>query len=112
MARHEIMDTSGGRKWNSDDEWALRDMIDEGLALSSIAQRLRRTPAAVKTFLQKKNMRLLRSGNVKSAAEVAQLFGVWRRSIPYWIDRGWLESRNVGTQNHPLWRISNEAIHA
>jgi len=45
-----------------------------------------------------------------SIAEVAQCYGVSRRTVLRWITLGSLEATNVGTADKALWRVPLEAL--
>ena len=96
---------NAGRPWTPRDVDALHRLIDEGHGYTQIAQRLRRTRAAVKKKAQQHRCQLTESRTVLTTQAVADLLGIRRDTVRLWIGRYGLSARNATTPSHPYWRI-------
>jgi len=91
------------RAWTEDERLTVAAMLQDGHSLTTIARKVNRTIRAIYTYMERRadaNIKALRAADgatVRSARQVALLFGVTDMMVLGWIERGWIKARRNGT---------------
>lgn len=101
--------------WSKDEDALLLDLITEGVPLSRIAKRMRRTFCAVVCRCRKIGgvpwLRRPKDGHqVRTIDEVAALFGVGSDQVGRWIAATWLTGRRNSKRRGSHWLITDSAL--
>lgn len=98
------------RHWTPEELDQLHTMIDRGDSYARIARRLGRTYHAVLMRCKTDGISLKHHPDLRSATQVAALFGVTVNMLCNWIARGWLPARRDGAGPRHAWRIGTMDI--
>lgn len=94
-----------GRPWTPYDVGMLHYFVDEGYSYMRIARKLKRSRSSVAARLKRHRLGHKQHDDLRSASQVAAVFGVTVNMLCGWIARGWLPARNAGNRKKPFWRI-------
>lgn len=88
--------THYGRYWTQQEDWELRNLIDQNLSIDIIAKRLHRTVQAVQKRLNNHDIqRIHRNNSIYTVAQVGRILQVGIYSITRWIDQGLLKAKRI-----------------
>ena len=112
LAQHGRLDKNQRyyqRPWTEEDEDWLADNYGK-LSDAVVCAHLKRTRWAI--TVKAKRLGINRKMAFWNASHVADLFGVDRKTITHWKDRGWLTARRspITQGKHPIWHITEEEI--
>jgi excisionase family DNA binding protein len=99
--------------WSSKETDKLVSLIEQGYDYDTIARRLKRTRIAVVIKAKRLGTRITTTNATLSARDIAEMLGIrCAKTVSKWIQRGWLQARNAGRSDRPLWRITWEDLTA
>jgi excisionase family DNA binding protein len=102
-----------GRDWTRKAEQELITYVEQGWGYDWIARRLKRSRTAIEVKCKRLGVRITTTKATLSARDVAELLGKrCSKSVRRWIDNGWLNARNAGRPERPLWRVQWEDLTA
>lgn len=100
------------RLWSSDDAVLVELMLQRGSSLTFVARKIGRSVSAIRHYLKRNSKTVTEyraADNVRTAIDVARLFGVHPSSVPRWIRRGWLRARHNKAQRNDRKRKKGAA---
>ena len=88
--------THYGRHWTQQEDWELRNLVDQNLSIDIIAKKLHRTVQAVQKRLNDHDIqRIHRNNSVYTVAQVGRILQVGIYCITRWIDHGLLKAKRI-----------------
>ena len=88
--------THYGRHWTQQEDWELRNLIDQNLSIDIIAKRLHRTVLAVQKRLNDHGIqRIHRNNSIYTVAQVGRILQVGIYCITRWIDHKLLKAKRI-----------------
>lgn len=108
----DVTKRAGHRIWTEDEAVLIELMLQNGSSVVRIASKLRRTVAAVESFMTVRKLRAkqLRQG-VWTMTAVARLFGVSQATVATWIQRKWLRAQRNNAATRRRNRTARSAAH-
>jgi len=88
--------THYGRHWTQQEDWELRNLVDQNLSIDIIAKKLHRTVLAVQKRLNDYNIqRIHRNNSIYTVAQVGRILQVGIYCITRWIDHKLLKAKRI-----------------
>lgn len=89
------------RRWSDADVAGVRALLEQGLAVTTVARLTDRTPSAISVKLRKviggiRAARKVANEPVRTLRELARLFCVHPSIVTLWVRRGWLATQRNG----------------
>lgn len=92
--------THYGRRWTKQDDWELRNLVDQHLHIRKIARKLHRTPSGVQHRIHELGVqRIQQNSHTYTLAQVSRILQVGIGSVGRWVNNGLLRASLIRMQH-------------